>query len=84
MKYIVFFNKIYSHLSGYLLGCFTFCAFNFWILVYSPLYSSLTIHTLLEMAVSRLEVILKGSFLRAYLRYSLYLEEIWRNIKETC
>lgn len=58
---------------------FYFCAFNFWILVYSPLCSILTVYTLSEMAVSRLAVIKHRSFLRACLRESLCLEEICMN-----
>lgn len=49
--------KIHSHLSDCLLDVIFFCAFNFWILVYSPLHVVPTIHLLSEMAVSRLKVI---------------------------
>lgn len=48
--------KMYYHPNVYLFGCFIFCAFNFWILVYSPLYNILIDCILSEMTVSRLKV----------------------------
>lgn len=52
-----FLYKTHYHPDGCLFGCFIFSAFNFWILVYSPLYSILILHNLIRNGCLWAEVI---------------------------